>query len=130
MASRSTLMIIERAYRGSVESQFADVLYFVRELHRQSGGVDIELRGPAAGFAVDTEFEPAIRIAGRVLDSLPDPRHSLRQLLDDGVGVRVEEPDLAALGPSARDRLVPGVHVVPANEPASRWPDYERVWFF
>lgn len=127
--TRSLLLIVERAYRGSVETQFADVLYSVRELHRQSGGLDLALRGLAASYAVTAEFEPAIRIGGHHLDTLPDPRRSVRRLLDDGVGIWVEEPDLDALGTSARDRLLPGVRHLPAHGLASRWPSYQRVWF-
>lgn len=125
-----TLLIVERAYRGAVEEQFADALYFVRELHRQSGGVDLALRGPAAGYAVHTDRRPAVRIAGRPLDTLPDPRRSVRQLLDDGVAVWVEEPDLTALGVTALARLIPGVRCLAEHELASRWSSYARVWFF
>lgn len=122
-------MIIERAYRGSVETQFADVLFSIRELHRQSGGVDVALRGLAAGYAVTTDFDPRIRIGTHELGTLPDPRASVRRLLDDGVGVWVEEPDLSALGESARERLLPGVRCLPAHGLVSRWSAYERVWF-
>ncbi|MBD3009701.1 hypothetical protein [Streptomyces sp. 5-10] len=126
----NTLLIIERAHRGAVETQFADTLFFVRELHRQSGGVHVALRGLAASYAVDTTYEAALRIAGRTLDTLPDPRRLLRQLLDDGATVFVEEADLSALGARARERLLPGVRRVTGAELVSRWSDYARVWFF
>ena len=127
-AARSLLLIVERAYRGAVETQFADVLYFVRELSRQSGGADLALRGLAASYAVDTSFVPAIRIAGRTLGTLTDPRQGVRDLMADGVGVWVEEPDLAALGPQAAGRLLPGVRCLARHGLAARWPRYERVW--
>ncbi|AGP60154.1 hypothetical protein [Streptomyces rapamycinicus] len=126
----NTLLIIERAHRGAVETQFADTLFFVRELHRQSGGLHVVLRGLAASYAVDTTYEAALRIAGRTLDTLPDPRRLLRQLLEDGATVFVEEADLSALGARARERLLPGVRLVAGAELVSRWSDYERVWFF
>ncbi|MFE2185643.1 hypothetical protein ACFXB5_34825, partial [Streptomyces sp. NPDC059455] len=71
-----------------------------------------------------------LRIAGRTLDTLPDPRRLLRQLLDDGATVFVEEADLSALGARARERLLPGVRRVAGAELVSRWSDYARVWFF
>lgn len=46
------LGIVERAYRGAVEKQFFDVLYMSVELHRQLGGMDILLRGPAVTCAL------------------------------------------------------------------------------
>ena len=129
-ATDRTLLIVERAYRGAVEEQFADVLYFVRGLHRQCDGVELALRGAAAGYAVQTDRRPALRIAGRPLDTLPDPRRSVQQLLDDGVAVWAEEPDLLALGATAPARLIPGVRCLAEHELASRWPSYARVWFF
>ena len=125
-----TLLIVERAYRGAVEDQFADVLYFVHGLHRQSGGVELALRGAAAGFAVQPDRPPALRVAGRPLDTLPDPRRSVQRLLDDGVAVWTEEPDLLALGATAPARLIPGVRCLAAHELVARWPGYARVWFF
>jgi hypothetical protein len=127
--ARSVLLIVERAYRGGVEAQFADVLYFIRELHRQSGGADLALRGLAASYAVDTGFVPALRIAGATIDTLTDPRQGVRKLIAEGAGVWVEEPDLAALGRHARDRLLPGVRCLAGHGLAVRWPEYERVWF-
>ncbi|HZB50305.1 MAG TPA: hypothetical protein VE547_14520 [Mycobacteriales bacterium] len=125
-----TLLIVERAYRGAVEDQFADVLYFVHGLHRQSGGVELALRGAAAGYAVLPDRPPALRVAGRLLGTLPDPRRSVQLLLDDGVAVWTEEPDLLALGPTAPARLIPGVRCLAADEVTARWPSYARVWFF
>ena len=129
-AAEHTLVIVERAYRGAVEDQFADVLYFVRGLHRQSGDVELALRGTAASYAVQTDRQPALHIAGRLLDTLSDPRRSVQQLLDDGVAVWAEEPDLVALGATAPARLIPGVRCLAEHELASRWPNYARVWFF
>ncbi|MEU9795532.1 hypothetical protein AB0E27_34010 [Streptomyces sparsogenes] len=128
-ATARWLVMIERAYRGAVERQFADVLPLVVELHRQSGGTDLALRGLAASYALDTDYEPALRIGRRTLDTLTDPRATLRETLAAGVAVLVEEPDLAALGRTAADRLLPGVRVVEGGGLAARWPSYEQVWF-
>jgi hypothetical protein len=125
------LLIMEKAYRGSVETQFADALYVVPDLHRQSGGgCDLALRGPAVGYALRTDApQPPLRLGGRTLDTLPDPRASVAKVLDAGVTVLVERPDLAALGRTAADRLLPGVQVIEAYGLAARWPSYEQVWF-
>jgi predicted peroxiredoxin len=122
------LIIIDRAYRGSVETQFADVLYFIRELSRQLGGLDLVLRGLAVTYAVKG-ICPTIRLAGRHVHTLPDPRRSIQTLLDEGVTVFVEEPDLAALGLFNGDHLLSGVCLVSVGELALRWSDYLGVWF-
>lgn len=129
MTSRSTLLIVERAHRGAIETQFTDVLFSIRELNRQSGGLDLALRGLAVSYAVGTDAEPSLRIGDRVLDELPAPRRSIRALIDDGVTVWVEEPDVRALGERARDRLVLGVRCIAPPESTSLWAQYEHVWF-
>ncbi|GGS36209.1 MULTISPECIES: hypothetical protein [Actinokineospora] len=121
-----TLAIMERAYRGAVEKQFFDALYLAVELHRQLGGMDLLLRGPAVGYAAaDARVEP-IKLGGRVLDTLTDPGRDLRRLQDEGVAVWVERPDIAAFGVGA---LLPGVGVAEPGEFARRWGDYARVCF-
>jgi hypothetical protein len=123
-----TLAIVERAYRGSAETQFADVLYLLRELNRQLGGVDVALRGLGATYALAAGEAPSMRVGERELATLPDPRRSLATLLDEGVAVLVEEPDLAALG-ATTDRVLPGVQCLPAGEVTALWPEYRAVWF-
>ncbi|WP_413809269.1 hypothetical protein [Streptomyces sp. OE57] len=123
------LLIVEKAYRGSIETQYADVLYCVPDLHRQSGGCDLALRGPAAGYALDTGPRPSLRLGGRTLDTLPHPPTSVAKLLAAGVTVLVEEDGLAALGRTAAERLLPGVRVIGGDGLAARWPSYEQVWF-
>jgi hypothetical protein len=123
------LVMVQKAHRGSVETQFVDVLYYVRGLHRQSGSCDLALRGLAVGYAVDTDFRPSVRVGSRMVDTLPDPRASVRTLLGEGVAVLVEEPDLVALGRTAPERLLPGVRVLEPGGLASSWPRYEQVWF-
>ncbi|MFD5418016.1 hypothetical protein ACFWJT_08295 [Streptomyces sp. NPDC127069] len=123
------LLVVERAYRGSVETQFADVLYLARELNRQQDGLDILLRGLAVTFATADDDAPArtLRIGRIDLDTLPDPRASLRTLLAEGAGVWAEEADLTGLG-TAPDRLLPGVR---RARPDSRpdWSAYQGVHF-
>src|SRR5262245_45591039 len=122
------LAIIERGYRGSVETQFADVLYLVRELNRQLGGMDIVLRGLSVTYAVGASV-PRLQVAGRHLDTLPDPRAALRTLLEEGVGVCVEAADLNALGLTKEDGLLPGVEYASWDDTALRWSSYADVWF-
>lgn len=121
------LAIVERAYRGAAETQFADVLYLLRELNRQLGGLDLVLRGLAVSYAVAGPM-PALQVGGRKLDTLPDPSTSLATLIAEGVGVRVESADLYALGLTKNDGLLPGVQCTAWDE-ALRWNEYHNVWF-
>jgi hypothetical protein len=122
------LAIVEKAYRGALEKQFFDALYLAVELHRQLGGLDLLLRGRAVTYGVRAEPVPALRIGGRTVDTLTDPRRDLRTLMDTGVRVHAEEDGLAAhgLGP---DRLLDGVLPVSGAGMALRWPEYRMVCY-
>lgn len=122
------LAIIEHGYRGSVETQFADVLYLARELNRQFGRLDIALRGLAITYALVGTFDPCIALGSQRLDTLPNCQRSIRLLLDEGVTLYADAQDLHALG-LTHDRLIAGVQCEEANCLARRWRDYDRVWF-
>jgi hypothetical protein len=123
------LAILDRPYRGAVEAQFVDCLYFAREINRQVAPLALLLRGPAVTLAVqDAGYQPCLRLGSVRLDTLPDYRGSLRELLSDGVPVTADEADLRALGLDAT-RLLPGVRCADTGLLASSWPDYEGVWF-
>ncbi|OSP44744.1 hypothetical protein B7767_03270 [Streptomyces sp. 13-12-16] len=122
-----SLAIVERAYRGAVETQFSDALYCAYLFHRHLGGLDVLLRGSAVTYAVRAGEPPALSLGGRPLTTVNDPRENLAVLLDSEVGVWVEEPDLLAHG-LTRDALVPEVRTVPGGAMAARWPVYRAVF--
>ena len=117
------LVIVDRGYRGSVEARFFDALYGVLMLGDQLGGMDVVLRGTAVTAAVADDGPPP-----SVFDPLPDPRRPVRELVDKGVAVYVDEPGLAAFGLDAT-ALLPGVTGMDTAELAGRWADYDGVWF-
>ncbi|MFB7668830.1 hypothetical protein ACFC1R_33735 [Kitasatospora sp. NPDC056138] len=126
---RRRLLIIERAYRGALETQFADVLYLARELNRQQGGTDILLRGLAVTYAAaGAGPAPAVTVGSRKLETLPAPRDSVQSLLDHGATVWAEEVDLAAFetGPHW---LRPGVRRAGPADPLPDWSSYRGVYF-
>jgi hypothetical protein len=122
------LAIVERGYRGAAEVQFCDLGYLCAGLHSRLGGMDVVLRGSAVTFAVSAPAVPGVRIADRLLDTLPDQRRSVRGMLAGGAAVYVDEPDLRALGLPV-SRLLPGVRCLDTSALADNWPDYLGVWF-
>jgi hypothetical protein len=127
--SHSVLGIIDRAYRGAVEVQFFDAMYGALEFHEQLGRADLALRGLAVTLAVDEHsYVPALKLGTVLLDTLPDYRRSVRDLVAEQLTVYVDEPDLYRLGLTAQD-LVPGVVCLDTNELAARWTEYEGIWF-
>ncbi|MFF7793106.1 hypothetical protein [Streptomyces sp. NPDC007991] len=129
MAGRPLLAVLERPVQtGQVETSYADLLYVVRELHRQFGGVRLLLRGAAVTAAVDgtRHGPPPLGPALRAL--APSPAEGLAALLADGVTVRADLASLTRLGLAQR-RLVSGVLACDAGRLAEELPAYERVWF-
>ncbi|MCL6292859.1 hypothetical protein [Streptomyces sp. 43Y-GA-1] len=121
------LGIVERAYRGAVEKQFFDVLYMAVELHRQLGGMDILLRGPAVTCALRAAETAPLTFGGRVLDTLSDQRRDLRALLAAGVRVLVQEEDLTDLGLGPADLVDAAVRPVTSAQLSGWWPHYRMV---
>lgn len=123
------LVVIDRGYRGSAEAQFFDALYGVEMLGDQLGGMDVVLRGTSVTAALDGAAPPpALRVGPTVLNTLADPRRSVRALLDKGAAVYVDEPGLAAFGLESAP-LIPGVVRADTAQLAARWGDYAGVWF-
>ncbi len=124
------LGIVERAYRGSIETQFADVLYQARALHLQLGQVDVALRGLAVTYAVRTRPDagPGSGLPPGDLGTLPDARGSLAAMLEQGITVYADSQDVARLELAPED-LISGVRCEDPRQLARRWPDYDEVWF-
>jgi hypothetical protein len=129
------LVILDKAYRGGVETQFVDVLYFVRELNRQlgdlsrpdpRGGLDLYLAGLAVTYAFDVPPPAPIALADLEVDTMPDPRATVRALVAEDVGVW---SDAEAHERFAKKDLIPGVRTTPPAEMVLRWPLYRHVWF-
>jgi len=123
------LGILDRGYRGAVESQFFDPLYGFLDMREQLGAVDIVLRGLAVTMAVaEDAYTPSLDLGPVRLTTLPDYRRVIADMVAEGMDVTADEPDLRALGFTAAD-LLPGVSCMDTNGIARKWTDYDRVWF-
>jgi len=123
------LCVLDRAYRGAVEAQFFHALYGLLDLHGQFQRVDVALRGAAVTLAVEEDvYRPAVRLGTMTLDTLPDYRGSVRDLVAEDFTVFVDREAATALGFDP-ERLVAGTVLLDSAELALRWPEYEQVWF-
>ncbi|MCK1795100.1 hypothetical protein MTQ01_03555 [Streptomyces sp. XM4193] len=123
------LCVLDRGYRGAVEAQFFHALYGLLDLHGQFEQIDVALRGAAVTMAVEEDdYRPEVRLGTMVLDTLPDYRGSVRDLVKEGFAVYVDRADVTALGFDP-ERLVDGTTCLPSAELSLRWPEYDEVWF-
>jgi hypothetical protein len=123
------LAIVERAHRGAVETQFSDALYCAFLFHRHLGGLDVLLRGPAVSYAARAGQAPPLRLGNTVFSTVTDSRKGLDVLMESGVGVWAEQPDLLAYGLAGQEALLPGVRSVPGGSMAARWAGYRAVFY-
>lgn len=122
------LVVVERAYRGSVEAQYCDVLYFLRELNRQLERLDLALRGLAVTYALDVPGAPPAQLGFRALETVPHPRQAVASLVSEGSNVTADLGDLTALGFAAHD-LLDGVSCADTSSLTETWDSYDGVWF-
>lgn len=123
------LGVLDRAYRGAIEAQYFDALFGFLSLRRQLGSVDVVLRGYAVTLAVcEVEYTTDLDLGGVRLTTLPDYRGVIRDMVREGIGVFVDEPDLRGVGFAPRD-LVADVVCTDTNALAKDWHDYDKVWF-
>ncbi|MEU9375622.1 hypothetical protein AB0D94_17830 [Streptomyces sp. NPDC048255] len=127
--TQRALAIIERGYRGAVETQFSDELYCAFLFHRHLGGLDVLLRGSAVTYAARAGRTPHLRLGNRDLTTLNEPRQGLGVLLDSGVGVWAEESDLRLHGLTGEESLLAGVRTAAAGSTALRWAGYRAVFY-
>ncbi|HEX5116359.1 MAG TPA: hypothetical protein VFW65_14285 [Pseudonocardiaceae bacterium] len=109
------LAVIDRDCPGTEDMR--DPLYFCVGVRAQFGGVDLVLRGAAVPSAlVDPDARPA------------NPQRYVRSLVRAGVQVWVDEADLAERR-RADQALIDGVRTADTDVLATRWLEYEEVWF-
>lgn len=123
----STLAIIERSHRGTVEQQYAHVLWLVHGLHRQSA-MTVLLRGGAVVYALAAAPPGPVELGGKPWGAFPDYRDALARLREDGADLLVSRTSLAGLGLADRP-LLPGVEPVSDDRIAAVAAGCDRVWF-
>lgn len=127
MAAR-ILAVIDRACPGTEDLR--DPLYFCVGVRAQFGGIDLVLRGSAVPSALVAADEPAPRRNSEGGNEAPlaNPQRYVRSLVRAGVTVWADEADLAACR-GADQALIDGVHTADTDAMATRWHEYEEVWF-
>jgi hypothetical protein len=126
MTPARTLVIIERAHRGTLEEQYAHVLWLVRTLRRLSA-LTLLLQGTAAVYALDRPADEA-RPAERACGLTDDTRATMLSLAEEGTGLLVAATSLRELG-LGECPLLPGVRALSDREVAAQWAAHDRIWF-
>lgn len=121
------LAVIEKAYRGTVEEQYAHVVWLLWSLRRLGGTIAILLRGNATLYARRDQRCPDLTVGGLAIPS-PEYESSIDGLLADGGAVYVLESDLRRLqlDPAA---LCTGVAAISHADVPRLFFSYDTVWY-
>lgn len=123
------LTVVERAYRGSLEEQYAHILWLHQVLRKMRGEFGVLLSGNAVLYAQRHQQTPGVEIGGVTVPHLPQYGRAVSALLADGVEVWVSAEDTGRfqLPP---DAVCPGVRMVSSEERAALFRMYDRVWYW
>jgi hypothetical protein len=124
---KTVLAIVERSHRGTLEQQYAHVLWLVHSLHRQAP-MTLLLRGPAVVYALDAAPPGPLRLGGRACGISPDYRAAVERLCAAGGVVLVCADSLDRFGLRARP-LIAGVRPVTLDEITSAAVGCDSIWY-
>lgn len=123
----TTLAIVERSHRGTIEQQYAHVLWLVHSLHAQAPMV-LLLRGSAVSYAVDGVRAGPLRLGDQPWGTFPDYQEAIDRLHADGAAVLVCTASLDRFGLGDRP-LIAGIKPVNAMEIASVAAGCAAIWY-
>jgi len=123
----STLAIVERSHRGTIEQQYAHVLWLVHGLHRQSPMI-LLLRGGAVVYALKSTPPGPVVLGGEPSGHHPDYREAITRLRSDRAAILVSRTSMVELGLADRS-LFPGVEAVSDEQIAHVAGSVARIWF-
>jgi hypothetical protein len=121
------LAVIEKAYRGTVEEQYAHVVWLLWSLRRLGGTIAVLLRGNATLYARKDQRCPDLAVAGLAVPS-PEYESTVDGLLSDGGAVYVLESDLERLRLEAGG-LCTGVVAIRQADLPRLFLSYDTVWY-
>jgi intracellular sulfur oxidation DsrE/DsrF family protein len=121
------LAIVERAYRGTIEEQYGNILWLSHILRRLRGEIDVLLRGGAVRYALQNQPRTHLVIGSQSVDTLPHYETELRNLLDSGVSVYVSAADCDRCRVD-QNRLIPAVVAVDSPGVAKLFAEHAHVW--
>jgi len=124
-----SLAIVERAFRGAIEEQYAHVLWLLHCLRKVPEEIDLMLRVPATLYACRNQLRNQIQIGRIALKTLPYYELAIESLLADGVKIYVVKDDCKNLQIETA-RLIRGVRTLDLHQLPQIFEEYDRIWYW
>ncbi len=106
--SKTSLSIVERAYRGSLEEQYGHIVWLTQIMKAMGAPTSILLKGDTVMYATMGQPRQGLSLGDIHISALSHYESSIQTLLDLQVPVHVWGRDLDRLGLTLED-MVPGV---------------------
>jgi sulfur relay (sulfurtransferase) DsrF/TusC family protein len=123
----NTLIIIEGAYRCTVEEQDDPVVWITHAMKGGGADLDVLLRGNAVSYAVKAQDASGLSFGDRKQSQPPQLASDISRLIEKGVRVHVVEDDVGERG-LERNELVAGLEPVGRAALPKLIARYDRVW--
>ncbi len=123
--SKSSLAIVERAYRGSVEEQYGHIVWLSRVMQTLGANTALLLKGDATLYARRDQPRVELSIGDVLVNDISHYESSVEQLLTRGVPVYAWEADLLP-----DDVLVPGVQPMRQRDMPLLISRFDCVWYW
>lgn len=127
--SKSSLSIVERAYRGSLEEQYGHIVWLTRIMKGMGAPTALMLKGDAVMFAKHTQPRVDVKIGDLELCSLSHYESGIRDLQSSDVPVFVWRKDVERLQLNEAS-LVPHVQIIGDTEFLSLAARYDCIWYW
>ncbi|MDF3835353.1 DsrE family protein [Cupriavidus basilensis] len=127
--SKSSLTIIERAYRGGLEEQYGHILWLTRIMKAMGAPTALLLKGDTVNFALREQPRLVLRIGDANVSGLSHHESGVVALLEAGVPLYAWHADIERLHLAADD-LLPGVSVLHEAELSPLMNQFDCVWYW
>jgi hypothetical protein len=123
----STLMIIETAYRATLEEQDDPIVWITHAMKGAGADLAVLLRGNAVNYGVRRQDASGLAFGDKKQTQPPAIAEDVAKLVAKGVVVHIVEDDAADRG-LERGELVEGLTPVPRSGLPKLLGAFERVW--
>ena len=127
--SKTSLAIVERAYRGSLEEQYGHIVWLTRIMKGMSAPTALLLKGDTLMFAKRGQSARTLRIGDLDVDVLATYEAGLADVVAAQVPVYAWHADMERLGLTPAD-LVDGVELVHAAGMPALFNRFDCIWYW
>jgi hypothetical protein len=124
----SSLIIVERAFRGAVREQYGHIVWLARIMREMGARCSLLLRGNAVLYARRDQARLGLDLGRTRVDHLPHYESAIELLLARGVEVYADADALTRLCPDAP--LVAGVITADRTRIVQAIVDHDRAWYW